>query len=93
MKYDEDYDRNTTCYYHQSESSALLNLFKQCTQNKPDGMRPLGRHRRRWENNSKINTTETGCGNVNLINLGQDMAQWPTLENTEINRPNPGVCV
>jgi len=31
---------------------------------KPEGKRPLGRHRRRWEDNIKMNLQEVGCGRV-----------------------------
>ena len=29
---------------------------------KPEGKRPLGRHRRRWEDNIKMDLQEVGCG-------------------------------
>jgi len=39
---------------------------------KPEGKRPLGRPRRRWEDNIKINLQEVGCGGMNWIELAQD---------------------
>jgi hypothetical protein len=39
---------------------------------KPDGKRPLGRHRNRWEDNIKIDLQEVGSGGVNWIDLAQD---------------------
>jgi hypothetical protein len=39
---------------------------------KPEGKRPLGRHRRRWEDNIKKNLQEVGCGGMDWIDLAQD---------------------
>jgi hypothetical protein len=39
---------------------------------KPGGKRPLARHRRRWENNIKMDLQEVGCGGVDWIELAQD---------------------
>ena len=39
---------------------------------KPEGKRPLGRHRRRWEDNFKMYLQEVGCWGVDWIELGQD---------------------
>jgi hypothetical protein len=39
---------------------------------KHDGKRPLGRPRRRWEDNIKIDLQEEGCGVKDLIDLAQD---------------------
>ena len=39
---------------------------------KPEKMRPLGRPRRRWENNIKMDLQELGCGGVDWIDLAQD---------------------
>jgi hypothetical protein len=36
---------------------------------KPEGERPLGRHKRRWKNNVKMNLRESGCKNVDYIHL------------------------
>jgi len=49
---------------------------------KPGGKRPLGRPRRRWEDNIKINLQQVGCGGMNLIELAQDRDRWRTLVNT-----------
>ena len=38
---------------------------------KPEGKRPLGRHRRRWEDN-KLDLQEVGCGGVDWIELAQE---------------------
>ena len=39
---------------------------------KPEGKRPLGRPRRRWEDNIKMDLQEVGCGVMEWIGLAQD---------------------
>ena len=39
---------------------------------KPEGKRPLGRPRRRWEDNIKMDLQEMGCGGLDWIDLTQD---------------------
>jgi len=39
---------------------------------KPEGKRPLGRPRHRWEDNIKMNLQEVGCGGMDWIELAQD---------------------
>ena len=39
---------------------------------KPEGRRPLGRPRRRWEDNIKMDLQEVGCGCMNWIEVAQD---------------------
>jgi hypothetical protein len=46
---------------------------------KPDGKRPLGRHRRRWEENVKMDLQEVGCGGMDWIELPQDRNRWREL--------------
>ena len=43
---------------------------------KPEGKRPLGRPRRRWENNIKMDVEEVGCGGMYWIELAQDRDRW-----------------
>jgi hypothetical protein len=52
---------------------------------KPEGMRPLGRLRRKWEDNIKVALREIGWGGVDLIHLAQDRDQWRTLLSTVMN--------
>jgi hypothetical protein len=46
---------------------------------KPEGKRPLGRPRRRWEDNIKINLQEIGGGRGNWMELAQDRDRWLAL--------------
>ena len=43
---------------------------------KPEVKRPLGRSRRRWEDNIKIDLQEVGCGVTDWIELAQDRDRW-----------------
>jgi len=43
---------------------------------KPEGKRPLGRPRRRWEDNIKMDLQEVGCGGMDWIELAQDRDRW-----------------
>jgi hypothetical protein len=52
---------------------------------KPEGKRPLGRPRRRWEDNIKMDLTEIGWGGMDWIDLAQDRDQWRGLVNTVMN--------
>jgi hypothetical protein len=52
---------------------------------KPEGRRPLGRPRRRWKYNIKMDLREIGFGDVDWINLTQDMDRWRAVVNTVMN--------
>jgi hypothetical protein len=52
---------------------------------KPEGKRPLGRPRCRWENNIKLYLRETGIDGTNWIRLAQDRVQWRAFVNTIMN--------
>jgi len=52
---------------------------------KPEGQRPLGRPRHRWEDNIKINLQEVRCGGMDWIKLAQDRHRWRALVNAVIN--------
>ena len=49
---------------------------------KPEGKRPLGRPRRRWEDNIKMDLQEVGGGCGDWMELGQDRDSWRALVNT-----------
>jgi hypothetical protein len=50
-----------------------------------DSHRPLGRPRRRWENNIKMVLQEVECGDVDWIELAQDRDRWRALVNVVMN--------
>jgi hypothetical protein len=52
---------------------------------KKEGKRPLGRPRRRLENNIKMDLREIGWGGMDWIDLAQDRKHWGALVNTVIN--------
>jgi hypothetical protein len=52
---------------------------------KPKGKRPLGRHRRRWEDNIRMDLQEVGCGGIDLIGLAQDRNSWRAIVNAVMN--------
>jgi hypothetical protein len=52
---------------------------------KPEGKRPLGRSRLRWEDNIRMDLRETGWGGMDWIDLAQDRDQWRALVNTVMN--------
>jgi len=49
---------------------------------KPEGKRPLGRPRRRWEDNSKMELQEVGGGFEDWMELAQDRDRWRALVGT-----------
>ena len=52
---------------------------------KPEGKRPLGRLRRRWEDNIKMDLQELGCGGMDWIELAQDRDRWRPLVTAVMN--------
>jgi hypothetical protein len=46
---------------------------------KPEGKRPLGRPRRKWKDNIKMDLQEVGCGGMDWIGLVQDRDRWRAL--------------
>jgi len=55
---------------------------------KPEGKRQLGRPRRRWENNIKIDRREVG-GGEDWMELAKDRERWRALVNTVMNFRDP----
>jgi hypothetical protein len=51
----------------------------------PAGKRPLGRPRRRWVNNIKMDLKEIGWNGMDWIDLAQDMKKWRSLVSTIMN--------
>jgi hypothetical protein len=56
---------------------------------KPEGKRPLGRPRLRWEDNIRMDLRKIGCGDMNWIDLAQDRDQWMALLNIVMNLQVP----
>jgi len=52
---------------------------------KPEGRRPLGRPRRRWVDNIRMDLREVECGYMDWIGLAQDRDKWRTLVSAVMN--------
>jgi hypothetical protein len=55
------------------------------SQVKPGGNRLLGRPRRSWVNNIKMDLGDIGCGGIHWIGLAQDRDKWRALVNAAMN--------
>jgi hypothetical protein len=52
---------------------------------KPEGKRPLGRPRRRWEVGIRMDLRETGLGGLDWIRLAQDRDRWRAVVSAVMN--------
>jgi hypothetical protein len=52
---------------------------------KPEGRRPVGRPRRRWVDNIRMDLVEVGWGDVDWVGLAQDRDRWRDLVNSVLN--------
>jgi hypothetical protein len=52
---------------------------------KPEGKRPLGRPRRKWVDNIKMNLRDIGWDDMDWIDLAYERDQWPALVSTVMN--------
>jgi hypothetical protein len=52
---------------------------------RPEGRRPLGRHRQRWEDNIKMDLQEVGWDGMDWIDMAQDRVKWRALVNVVMN--------
>jgi len=51
----------------------------------PEGKRPLGRPRNRWEDNIMMDLQEVGCEGMDWIDVAQDRDRWQALVNVVMN--------
>jgi len=51
----------------------------------PEGKRPLGRPRLRWEDNIKMDLREVECGGIDWIDMAQEGDRWRALVNVVMN--------
>ena len=58
---------------------------------KPEGKRPMGRPRRRWENTIKMDLQEVGGGYGDWIDLAQDRDRWRAFVSTVRNLRVPKI--
>ena len=56
---------------------------------RPEGKTPLGRPRRRWEDNIKMDLQEVGGGRGDWMELAQDRGRWRALVSAVMNLPVP----
>jgi hypothetical protein len=56
---------------------------------RPEGRRPLGRARRRWEDNIKMDLQEVGWGGMDWIDMAQDRDRWRAVVSAVMNRRGP----
>ena len=52
---------------------------------KLEGRRPIGRPRRRWVDNIRMNLQEVGCGYMDWIGMAQDRDRWRTFVSAVMN--------
>jgi hypothetical protein len=76
------YEMGRACSTHGETRNAYRILV-----GKPEEKRPLGRPRRRYENNIRTDLRERGWSGIDWIDLAQDRDQWTVLVNTVINLP------
>jgi hypothetical protein len=67
----------------------MLYLASYGSVGKPEGKKPLGRPRHRWEDDIKMDLREIGWGGMDWIELTWDGDQWRVLVNTVINLQVP----
>jgi hypothetical protein len=60
------------------------NMYK-VLMGKPEGKRPLGRPKRRWEDGIRMDLREISLGSVDWIQLAQDRERWRAHVNTVMN--------
>ena len=69
---------------HLARMEEGISAFKILT-SKPTGKRPLGRPRRRWEDNIRMDLEEIGINAGNWVDLARDRSYWRALVNATLN--------
>jgi hypothetical protein len=69
---------------HVARMGAKRNAYRLLV-GKPEGKRPLGRPRRRWVDNIKMDLAEVGWGDVDWIGMAQDRNRWRAVVNSVLN--------
>jgi hypothetical protein len=67
--------RRVKCVGHVADMGERGGVYR-VMERKPEGNRPLGGPRHRWEDNIKMELQEVGSGGMNWINLAQDRDRW-----------------
>jgi hypothetical protein len=80
--------RRTKWAGHEARMGEKRNVYRLYVR-KPEGRRPLGRPRRRWIDNIKMDLLEMGLSVVDWIGLTQDRHRWRALVNSVIYRRVP----
>jgi hypothetical protein len=72
--------------FFRSNSVKAVAMVSKCKENtRPEGKRPLGRPRCRWEDNIKMALQEVKRGGMDWIELAQDRDRWRALVNAVMN--------
>jgi len=56
-------------------------MYKRILVGTPEEKRPLGRSRRRWEDNIKMDLQEAECGGIDWVDLAQNRDRWREIVN------------
>jgi hypothetical protein len=77
------YERGGACNTHVDKRNVYRNLL-----GRPEGKKPLGRPRRRWEDNIKIDVGDIGWDGMDWVDMAEDRDQWRTTANTVHGEPS-----
>ena len=80
MSYEIEDEKGEACSAYGGEERRIQEFG-----GKPEGKRPLGRPRRRWEDNIKMDLQDVRCRGMEWIELAQDRDRWWALVNAVMN--------
>ena len=72
------------CFKNSSNTGESRGVYRVLV-GKPEGKRPLGIPRRRWEDNIKMDLQEVGCGGMDWMDLARDRDRWRALVTAVMN--------